>query len=94
MRRRLRALSERNRRAIDRAFAAFLAAVAVIDLSTNSKLEGPLWLNLVVMVGIALSIIWRRSQPLVPLVATLAGLSVMALWLTEPWGLYLESVDY
>ena len=84
MRRRLRALSERNWRALDRLFVAFLVAVAVFDLSANSKVEGPLWLNLVVMVGIALTFIWRRSQPLVPLVTVLAGLAVMGFWLTEP----------
>jgi signal transduction histidine kinase len=84
MRRRLRALSERNWRALDRLFVAFLVAVAVFDLSANSKVEGPLWLNLVVMVGIALTFSWRRSQPLVPLVAVLAGLAVMGFWLTKP----------
>jgi signal transduction histidine kinase len=84
MRRRLRALSERNWRAIDRAFAVFLVIVAVVDLSANSKVEGPLWLNFLVMVWIALTFVWRRSRPLVPLLATLLGLSVMAVWLTEP----------
>ena len=84
MRRRLRAISERNWRAIDRAFALILAAIAVVDLSSNSKVEGPLWLNLAIMVGIALTFAWRRSRPWVPLVATLSGLTVMAVWLTEP----------
>ena len=84
MRRRLRAISERNWRAIDRALAVLLAAIAVVDLSTNSKMEGPLWLNLVVLVGIALTFAWRRSHPVVPLVATLTGLTAMALWLTQP----------
>jgi len=84
MRRRLRAISERNWRAIDRALAVLLAAIAVVDLSTNSKLEGPLWLNLVILVWIALTFAWRRSHPVVPLVATLTGLTAMALWLTQP----------
>jgi signal transduction histidine kinase len=84
MRRRLRAIGERNWRAIDRAFALFLAAVAAVDLSANSKVEGPLWLNFGIMIGIALTFVWRRSRPIVPLAATLAGLSVMAIWLTEP----------
>jgi signal transduction histidine kinase len=84
MRRRLRAISERNWRAIDRALAVLLAAIAVVDLSTNSKVEGPLWLNLVILVGIALTFAWRRSHPVVPLVATLTGLTAMALWLTQP----------
>ena len=84
MRRRIDAISERNWRAIDRVLAALLAAVAVVDLSTNSQLEGPLWLNLAVMVGIAATFAWRRSRPWVTLAATLAGLAAMAVWLTEP----------
>jgi len=65
MRRRLRALSERDWRAIDRRFVAFLVAVAIFGLSANSEVEGPLWLNLALMVGIALTFTWRRTQPLV-----------------------------
>jgi signal transduction histidine kinase len=84
MRRRLRALSERDWRAIDRLFVAFLVAVAIFDLSANSKIEGPLWLNLAVMVAIALTFTWRRTQPLVPAVGVIAGLTVMSFWLTEP----------
>ncbi len=84
MRRRLRALSERNRRAIDRGFVVFLAAVAIGDLSMNSQVEGPLWLNIALMVGLALTFEWRRTRPLVPVAAVLAGLAVMGFWLTEP----------
>jgi signal transduction histidine kinase len=84
MRRRLRALSERNWRVIDRFFAVFLAAVAVLDLSLNSNVEGPLWLNLMVLVGTALTFVWRRSRPVVTAVAVIGGLSAMSLWLTEP----------
>jgi signal transduction histidine kinase len=84
MRRRLQALSERNWRVIDRVFVVFLAAVAIVDLSANSNLEGPLWLNLAVLGGMALTFTWRRSQPLVPVVAVIAGLAVMSLWLTDP----------
>jgi len=84
MRRRLRALSERNARAIDRAFVVVLAGVVTIDLSTNSKVEGPLWLNFLVMLGIALSFLWRRSQPLVTVAATVFGLVLTSLWLTKP----------
>jgi signal transduction histidine kinase len=84
MRRRLQAPSERNWRAIDRFFVAFLVAVVVLDLSMNSKVEGPLGLNIAVMVGIALLFVWRRTEPLVPMVAVLAGLGVMGFWLTKP----------
>ncbi len=84
MRRRIRALSERNWRVIDRLFAAFLASVAVIDLSANSQREGPLWLNVTIMVGIAVAFVWRRSHPLPVAAVTIGGLLVMSTWLTQP----------
>ncbi len=78
MRKRLRGISERNWRVIDRVFVAFLILVATVDLVTTSLREGPLALNLAVMTGIALSFAWRRSNPLVTLGCTVAGLLVMA----------------
>jgi signal transduction histidine kinase len=84
MTRRLRALSERNWRAIDRAFVALLVGIVILDLSTNSQIEGPLWLNFVVLLAIASTFLWRRTRPLVTASATVGGLIVMSLWLTEP----------
>jgi signal transduction histidine kinase len=84
MRRRLRGLNERNRRVIDRLFVAFLAAITVIDLTTGSDINGPLALNLAVMLGICLSFLLRRTRPLVTVAATLGGMIVMAVWLTLP----------
>jgi signal transduction histidine kinase len=84
MRRRLRSISERNWRVIDRLFVAFLAGVVIIELATSSLVEGPLALNIAVMTGVALSFTWRRSKPLVMEACTLGGLLVMAVWLTEP----------
>ena len=84
MRRRLQALSERNQRAIDRGFVVFLVALSVLDLSLNSKVEGPLWLNLAILVGVSLSFEWRRTRPLLTAAAVLGGLTVMAIWLTQP----------
>jgi signal transduction histidine kinase len=84
MRRRLGGIIERNQRAIDRLFVVFLAAVAIIDLSANSQVEGPMWLNIAVLIGIASTFLWRRSQPLVPVAAVVVGLGVMSIWLTEP----------
>ena len=81
MRRRIQALSERNQRAIDRGFVILLVAVSVLDLSMNSRVEGPLWLNLAVLIGISLSFEWRRSRPLVTFGAVVGGLTVMSLWL-------------
>jgi signal transduction histidine kinase len=84
MRSRLAGLSERNWRVLDRLLVVALIAVAWLDLATNADLEGPLWLNLAVMTAIALSFLWRRSRPMVTVVATLGGLSVMSIWLTQP----------
>ncbi len=84
MRKRLRGISERNWRVIDRLFVVLLIVVAAIDLSVNSLREGPLALNIAVMTGIALSFLWRRSKPVVPLACTVGGLMVMSIWLTEP----------
>ena len=84
MSRRLRALSERNWRAIDRGFVALLVGTVILDLSTNSQIEGPLWLNFVVMLAITSTFLWRRTRPLVTASATVGGLIVMSLWLTEP----------
>ncbi|HET8820327.1 MAG TPA: sensor histidine kinase [Thermoleophilaceae bacterium] len=82
--RRLRGLSERDWRVLDRVFVAFLIVVAVIDLLANSNREGPLALNIAVMTGIALAFLVRRSHPLVTAGCALGGLIVMAAWLTEP----------
>jgi signal transduction histidine kinase len=92
MRGRLRALSERNSRAIDRAFVALLVALVIVDMSTNSQIEGPLWLNFVVLLAIASTFIWRRTHPLVTASATVGGLIVMSLWLTGPPDSFAEVV--
>jgi len=84
MLRRIRGLSESSLRALDRALVCGLIVVEVIDLSTNSELRGPLWLNIVVMTAIAVSFLWRRTQPAVTVAATLVGMVVMAVWLTQP----------
>ena len=84
MLRRLAGLSERNWRVLDRLLVVALIAFAWVDLATNADLEGPLWLNIAVMTAIALSFLWRRSQPLVTVLGTLGGLTVMAIWLTQP----------
>jgi signal transduction histidine kinase len=84
MLRRIRSLSESSSRALDRAVVALLVTVEVIDLATNSKLRGPLWLNIAVMTAIAVSFLWRRTRTLVNVVCAFAGLVVMAVWLTQP----------
>jgi signal transduction histidine kinase len=63
---------------------ALLIVVATVDVATNAELEGPLALNIAVMDGIALSFWWRRSRPLLTVLATIGGLMVMGIWLTQP----------
>ena len=65
MRHRLRGLSERDWRTLDRVLVAGLVVIETIDLATTSELEGPLGLNIAVMTGIALSFLWRRTRPMV-----------------------------
>jgi signal transduction histidine kinase len=84
MRRRLQGLSERDWRTFDRLLVVALVALSSVDLATNDELEGPLALNIALMTAISLSFWWRRSRPLVAVLATLSGLTVMAIWLTQP----------
>jgi signal transduction histidine kinase len=84
MRRRLRRLSDRDWRLIDRAFVALTIAIAIFEISTNTDIEGPLALNLLLYIALCLTLLWRRSRPLLTLVCVLAGLLVSILLLTPP----------
>ncbi len=89
MRQRLRGLTERDWRTLDRLLVAGLIVIATVDLSTNSHIEGPLWLNLLLIILIALSFLWRRTQPLIPVACVFVGMSAMAIWLTEPPNMFV-----
>jgi signal transduction histidine kinase len=80
----IRGLSERSLRALDQAVVAALVVLEVVDLATNANRRGPLWLNLALMTVIALSFLWRRSQPLVTVAVLFPGMVVMSVWLTRP----------
>ena len=84
MRQRIRELSDRDWRTFDRLLVVALVALSVLDLATNSDLEGPLALNIAVMTATSLSFWWRRSRPMVTVLGSLGGLTVMAIWLTQP----------
>jgi uncharacterized membrane protein len=84
MRHRLRGLSERSWRTLDRLLVACVIVIATVHLATNSKAEGPLGISIAVMVGVALSFWWRRTRPFITVLGTLGGLLVMAIWLTPP----------
>jgi signal transduction histidine kinase len=89
MLRRIHGLSEQSWQTLDRVVVAGLVAIAVVDLSTNSKVQGPLWLNFLVLISIELSFLWRRSRPVVTVAWALAGFTAMAVWLTEPPDLFV-----
>jgi signal transduction histidine kinase len=86
---RVRGLTERDWRTLDRVLVAGLIVIATVDLSTNSDVDGPLWLNLLLITLIALSFLWRRTQPLIPVACVFVGMSAMAIWLTEPPNMFV-----
>ena len=86
---RLRGLSERDWRTLDRVLVAGLIVIATVDLATNTNIEGPLWLNFLLITVIALSFLWRRTQPLIPVICVFVGMSAMAIWLTEPPNMFV-----
>jgi signal transduction histidine kinase len=89
MLRRLRGVSEQSWQTLDRVLVAGLVAIAVVDLSTNTNVEGSLWLNILVLVAIELSFLLRRAKPIVTVVVAFTGFSAMAIWLTEPPDLFV-----
>jgi signal transduction histidine kinase len=84
MKRRLRRLSDRDWRAIDRAFVALAVVISVIDLGTSSAVEGPRGLNVALYVALSLTLLWRRSRPFLTLACVLAGLLLSFAFLTAP----------
>jgi signal transduction histidine kinase len=89
MRHRLRRLTERDWRTLDRLLVASAFVAATIDVSTNSNREGPLAANIAVLALIALSFVWRRSRPLVTVVLVFSGMLVLATFLTKPPDLFV-----
>ena len=84
MRRRLRGLTDRDWRVIDRALVVFLVAAAWLDVSTVSNRHGPLVLNLLVLGVMGSSLLLRRSRPLVALCVVMAGAVLTEAALTGP----------
>ena len=68
-------------RAVDAGIAAAVGLGMVIDTVLGPH-DGPWWGNLLCSLAIAVSLLWRRSLPLVPLVTLFAVGLVMAKWLT------------
>lgn len=81
---RIRSLGERDRRTMDRVLAAVLALGLILDVVFSEAREGPLALNLLVCIPMALTVLYRRRRPLAA-IATYAVLATIAtIWLTGP----------
>jgi signal transduction histidine kinase len=77
-------LSDRSRRSLDVALALLLFAGGVAVAFTSNDIEGPRWLNCVALAPLTLSLVVRRTRPLVTVaIACTAGL-VMLAFLTPP----------
>jgi signal transduction histidine kinase len=64
MRRRLKRLSDRDWRTLDRAFALALIALGLFNVAVSNVLQGPVVLNLLVIAGMGLPLLWRRRHAL------------------------------
>jgi signal transduction histidine kinase len=88
VRRRLRGLSERDWKVIDRLLVLLIGTIGAIDVLTSNALEGPRLANLVALEAIVLTVLWRRSRPLLALACVMGGLVGMQLALTPPPDLF------
>ena len=68
-------------RLLDAAIAAVITAGMLVDTVLGDH-DGPWWANLLCSLAIGLSLLWRRSAPLLPLAVFLGAGVVMGLWLT------------
>jgi signal transduction histidine kinase len=78
VRRRLKRLSDRDWRTLDRLFALALTGLGVFNVAVSNSLQGPVAVNLLVIAVMGLSLLWRRSHTLL---AT-AGVAAFGVLLT------------
>src|SRR4051794_23344423 len=69
-------------RAVDAGLAAAIGLGMAVDTVIGPH-DGPWWANLLCSLAIGVSLLWRRSRPLLPLAVFLAAGVVMGLWLTR-----------
>lgn len=67
-----RALTERDWGALDRLLVGVYLVVGQIELALVSDMNGPYWLNALLLVGLAAVLLLRRSRPLVTLFSVIA----------------------
>jgi signal transduction histidine kinase len=77
-------LSERNKRSLDVALALAMLTGSLIVVITGSDIEGPRWLNGLVLSVMTLSLVVRRDRPLVTALASSACALVLLAFLTAP----------
>src|SRR5215216_3887621 len=88
--RRWRRLDARDWRVIDGILVAALFAAAELSAFTGDKVQGPRVLNGLLLAGVTLSLLWRRSYPLVAVCTVLGGLTFSQLVLTPPPDLFVS----
>jgi signal transduction histidine kinase len=84
VRRRLRHLSARDWRVIDRVLVGAIFVIAELEVVFSNTIDGPRPLNALLFGAITLSLLWRRSRPLLALCIVLGGLILGQLVLTAP----------
>jgi signal transduction histidine kinase len=71
-------------RRVDLLLALAMVAALVVETTASVNAEGPWWANALCSALLAAGLLWRRVQPLVPLVTLLVAGLVFAIWLTPP----------
>jgi signal transduction histidine kinase len=84
LRRRLSRLDGRDWRVLDRALVLALLLASQVDVVTRDTRSGPLVLNMVVLAGMSLTLLWRRERPLWATAGVLSGAVLMQAFLTGP----------
>jgi signal transduction histidine kinase len=77
MRRLIKGLRERDPRAIDMTIAATLFVISELVTFTSDHVEGPIVANELLFGGMAIALVWRRTQPVVS-TAVVLGLGALA----------------
>jgi signal transduction histidine kinase len=84
MRRRLRQLSARDWRVLDRLLVGAILVIAELEVAFSPEIEGPRLLNALLFGVTTASLLWRRSRAMVTLCVVLGGLVLGQLVLTPP----------
>jgi signal transduction histidine kinase len=92
MRRRLRGLSARDWRTVDRFGVGAVFVLSELSVATSDEIQGPPALNALLLGVLSLCLLGRRSHPLATLCVVLTGLGLSQLLLTPPPDLFVAVV--